>query len=75
MLLEFSLLKKKKKKELVIYCFVYLNNNYFFRNCFLDSRDPCVGTSTRAVFKQIIDKKYDHDISSYFFICKRHNNY
>ena len=30
--------------------FVYLNNNYFGRNYFLDCRDSCVGTAIRAVF-------------------------
>ena len=32
--------------------FVYLNNNYFCRNYFLNSRDSCVGTAIRAVFNQ-----------------------
>ena len=50
--------------------FVYLNNNYFCRNCFLDSRDSCVGTAIRAVFNQKLYKKYENDVSSYIFLAE-----
>ena len=50
--------------------FVYLNNNYFCRNNFLDRRDPCVGTAIRAVFNQKLYKKYDHDVSSNVFFAE-----
>ena len=50
--------------------FVYLNNNYFCRNNFLDRRDPCVGTAIRAVFNQKLCKKYDHDVSSNVFFAE-----
>ena len=60
--------------------FVYLNNNYFCRNYFLDSRDPCVGTAIRVVFNQKLYKKYEHDVSSHVFLAEdttitsHHNN-
>ena len=48
--------------------FVYLNNNYFYRNYFFNGRDPYVGTFIRAVFCQTIDKKYDHTFYHMFYL-------